>query len=144
MIEYPSDRVGKSCTNYALKLSKGRGAARRDGDVEAQAAHYATAQQRMGLLRAMTAQVLDSHGVGSIVRPFYYSFILKLARLVEEFSYGESCRIEAMLQLDLWTARGLARDVLIEIAYQVLNMDLGRPACDPCGAVEKGVESNRG
>lgn len=143
MTDFPSDRVGRSCDNYALKLSNGRGAVRRDGNIRAQAEHYASTQVRMGLLRSMTAVILDSHGVPSIVRPFYYSFVLKLAKFTEQEWSGESLHIEGRLQVDLWAARGLERNILVEVALQVLNMDLTGPEPGSCAADDARVESKR-
>jgi hypothetical protein len=143
MKEAGVDRVGRICDNYAVKLNNGRGAARRDGNIKAQAENYAATQMRMGRLRAETAAVLDRYGVPMIVRPFYYSFVLKLAKLDEQGLSEQTRRLEGRLEVDVWAARGLARNTLVEVALQVLSMDLRRDAPDPCGADETRVESYR-
>jgi hypothetical protein len=144
MKEHEFDRVGRICDNYAVKLSNGRGACRRDGNIKAQAENYAATQARIGRLRAETAAVLEHYKVPTIARPFYYSFVLKLARLDREGLSEQSRRIEGRLQVDLWAGRGLERNTLVEVALQVLCMDLRRDAPDPCGADETRVELVRG
>jgi len=144
MKEHEIERVERVCDNYAVKLNNGRGACRRDGNIKAQAEHYATSQVRIGQLRADTADILNREGVPTIVRPFYYSFVLKLAKLDEEELSEEYRRIEGRLQADLWAGRGLQRHLLVEIALQVLNLDLRRAAPDPCDAGDTRVESVRG
>jgi hypothetical protein len=122
-------RIGEK---YALKLASGRVAGRSDGDIEMQAANYAAAQAVMCRLRAETARVLDKHGVPMIVRPFYHSFVLKLARRDRELWIEAHRRGEARVQMELWAGRGLKRDVMMAIAREVLNMDLDAPDPAPC------------
>jgi len=131
-----SERAERDSGNYALKLAGGRVTGRTDGDIEAQAANYAAAQATMCRLRADTAAVLDRHGVPMIVRPFYYSFVLKLARRNRELWIEAHRRAEARVQMDLWAGRGLKRDVLMAVAREVLDMDLNAPDPAPCLKLE--------
>jgi len=125
-------KSAKSRADYALKLAAGQVAGRSDGNIEAQAANYATAQVMMSRLRAETAAVLDRHGVQTIVRPFYYSFVLKLARRDRQLLNEAHKRAEARVQLVLWAGRGLKRDVMVAVAREVLDMDLDAPEPAPC------------
>ena len=74
------ERAERVSENYARKVAMGRVAKRRDGNLEAQAMNYAEAQARLARLRADVGALLDSAGVPTIVRPFYYSFALTVAR----------------------------------------------------------------
>jgi hypothetical protein len=127
-----SERAERISAEYALKLAMGRVAGRSDGNIEAQAANYASAQVMMSRLRAETAAVLDKHGVPMIVRPFYYSFALKLARRDRQLLNEAHKRAEARVQVQLWAGRGLKRDVMMAVAREVLNMDLDAPDPAPC------------
>jgi hypothetical protein len=143
MNEREKDRVERICENYALKLAGGRGAPRRDGDIEAQAANYAAGQARLSQLRADTAAILDREGVPTIVRPYYYGFVLRLAKRDSELMSEHTRRVEGRLQLELWASRGLERNLLAHIALQVLCLDLTGPEPDACAADDTRVESDR-
>ena len=143
MKERVNDRVERVCENYALKLSLGSGASRRDGDVESQAANYTAGQARVSQLRADTAVLLDREGVPTIVRPYYYDFVLRVAKRDSELLSEHARRVEGRLQLELWASRGLSRNLLAHIALQVLGLDLTGPEPDPCAADDTRVESDR-
>lgn len=126
------DRAEWACKKYALRLVMGRVACRRDGDVEAQAENYTAALVRLHQLRADTATVLDSVGVPTTLRPYYYAFIMKLAKR-DHMLWLEAHRLaEARVQLELWAGRGLKRDVLLKVAREVLDMDLSTSDPAPC------------
>ena len=143
MKERDHDRTERVCENYALKLSLGTGASRSDGDIEKQAANYTAGQARISRLRADTAVLLDDEGVPSIVRPYYYDFVLRLAKRDSELVSEHARRVEGRLQLELWAARGLSRNLLAHIALQVLGLDLTGPEPDPCAADDTRVELDR-
>lgn len=130
------DRAEWACKKYALRLVAGRGACRRDGDVEAQAENYTVALARVHQLRVNTAAILDSVGVPTTLRPYYYAFILKLAKRDHVLWIEAHRRAEARVQMDLWTGRGLKRDVLLKVAREVLDMDLTTPDPAPCLRLE--------
>ena len=109
---------------------------RRDGNVNAQAVNYATAQALLSRLRAETAAVLDRERVPILVRPYYYDFVMKLARRDRELWDEAHRRAEARVQVDLWAGRGLKRDVLLAVAREVLNMNLSAPDPGPCQGSE--------
>lgn len=126
------DRAEWACKKYALRLVTGRGACRRDGDVEEQVENYTAALARLHQLRADTAAVLDSVGVPTTLRPYYYAFIMKLAKR-DHTLWLEAHRIaEARVQLELWAGRGLKHDVLLAVAHKVLGMDLSTPDPATC------------
>jgi hypothetical protein len=131
-----SERAEQASERYALKLASGRVAGRRDGNVEAQAANYAAAQAVLSRLRAETAAVLDRAGVPMLVRPYYYDFVMKLARRDRELWVEAHRRAEARVQMDLWVRRGLKRDVLLAVAREVLCMDLSASDPGPCQGSE--------
>jgi hypothetical protein len=131
-----AERAEQVSQEYALKLALGHVAGRRDGNVNAQAANYATAQALLSRLRAATAAVLDRERVPILVRPFYYDFVLKLAKRDRELWDEVHRRSEARVQIDLWVGRGLARDVLLAVASEVLGMDLSVPDPGPCQGLE--------
>jgi len=130
--ELKQDRAEWACKKYALRLVAGRGACRGDGDVEAQARNYTAALARVHQLRVDTAAILDSVGVPTTLRPYYYAFILKLAKRDRELWNEAHRRAEARVQLELWAGRGLKRDVLLKVAREVLDMDLTAPDPAPC------------
>jgi hypothetical protein len=138
-----TERAERASEKYALKLASGRVGGRRDGDVELQAANYAAAQAVMGRLRAETAKVLDREGVSALVRPYYYNFVLKLARRDRELWVEAHRRAEARVQMLLWEGRGLRRDVLLAVAREVLNLDLSAPVPAPCQEPKSGLELTR-
>jgi hypothetical protein len=104
--------------------------------MEAQAVNYTVGQTRVRQLRADTAVVLDGFGVPGIVRPFYYDFVLTVAKRDRALWSESHLRVEARVQVDLWVGRGLKREVLLAVARQVLGMDLTAP--DPAPCVELG------
>jgi hypothetical protein len=134
--EMKRDRAEWACRKYALRLDAGRGACRRDGDKTAQSENYAAAQARLHQLRTDTGVVLDRYGVPGIIRPFYYDFVMKLARRDRELWVEAHRRAEARVQLDLWAGRGLKREVLLAVAREVLGMDLAAPDPAPCPRLE--------
>ena len=130
------DREDWGCEKYALKLAAGRGARRIDGDVEAQALNYTAGLARVRQLRSDTAAVLDGFGVPGIVRPFYYDFVLSVAKRDRVLWNEAQLRAEARVLVDLWAGRGLKRDILLAVARQVLGLDLSSPDPDPCMKLE--------
>ncbi len=130
------DRAESVCKKYALRLVAGRGACRRDGDVEAQAENYTVAMVRLHQLRADTAAVLDGLGVPGTMRPYYYDFVMTVKKRDRVLWNEFHLRAEARVQVDLWTGRGLRRDVLLAVAREVLGMDLLAPDPDPCMKLE--------
>jgi hypothetical protein len=134
------EKADRMIENYAARLRAGQIGCRRDGLTKAQTERYAAGVVRTKLLRAQTGVVLDAAGVPTIVRPFYYSFALKLGKLDRD-AWGESAkREEGQILVQTWMCRGLRRDVMLKIARSVFNLDLsgtGPPACAPArGDVE--------
>ncbi len=124
METHEKSRSERMVENYAARLNVGQMGVRRDGLTKEQKARYAASMEMVNAERSMTGQVLDGRGVATILRPFYFSFAFSLGRLCRKELSGESLRIEAMILVSTWQARGLSRGVLIAIARDVFNMDL--------------------
>jgi hypothetical protein len=118
------DRV---CQKYEVKLGLGRASVRVDGDRERQLAAFRRAQERDKTLREAVAAVLSAEGVSTIWWAYYYAFGRKLAWLQAHWGDTMVMRSEARIQLDVWTARGLARPVLERVAMECFELDLGGP-----------------
>lgn len=131
-IEMREARVRRSCDRYAAKLAAGRGGLRRDGDAEAQAANYAAGNILLQRLRSETAKVLDTFGVPTIVRPYYYGFILALGKRDRQMWSATQLRGEARVLVSLWVSRGLREDVLLAVARDVLDLVLTDPNPASC------------
>ncbi|HTW91484.1 MAG TPA: hypothetical protein VMH22_07210 [bacterium] len=130
MEDRASERAERMVANYAARLRAGQMGARRDGLTEVQKKRYAASMEIVNIERRMAGQVLDTAGVATIVRPFYYSFTLRLGKLCREGWSDHSRRQEAMLLVATWESRGLTRAVLYDIALNVFNLDLaheGKP-----------------
>ena len=119
-------RAERMIENYAARLRAGQVGCRRDGLTEAQAQRFAAAVARTNRIRAETAAILDAAGMPMIVRPYYYSFALKLGKLAREAWSEHSRREEARILVSTWTARGLAREVLVAIARDLFSIDPDR------------------
>lgn len=139
-VKEKSDRM---IENYAARLRAGQIGCRRDGLTKTQTARYAAGVARTKLLRAQAGAVLDAAGVPTIVRPFYYSFALKLGKL-DRNAWGESAkRDEGLILVSMWVARGLSRAVLLEVARMLFNLDLSHVEPPACAPAEAGVKSVR-
>jgi hypothetical protein len=132
-------RFKRSCDRYAQKLAAGRGALRRDGDVDAQSAKYQAGFAEVNRQRSATAEVLDRFGVPTIVRPFYYSYILALGKRDRKMWSETQLGNEGRILVSLWVSRGLRRDVLLAIAQDVLGLDLAGAEPLACASVKAGV-----
>jgi hypothetical protein len=119
--------VDRMCEKYEMKLRAGRILGRVDGDRAAQLASVRRAAQRMADRRTAVAAVLSTAGIYSIWWPYYYSFSLKVGRLVERIGSADVLRLEARMQLEVWVARGLVRAVLEAIGREVFDLDLTGP-----------------
>jgi hypothetical protein len=126
----------RSCERYAARLTAGRGGLRRDGNAEAQAANYAAGNLLLSRLRSATADVLDKYGVPTIVRPYYYSFILALAKRDRILWSEVQRRNEGRILVSLWTSRGLKREVLLAITQDVLLLNLADTESEACTSVK--------
>ncbi len=139
MRELREAQIKRSCDRYAAKLAAGRGGLRRDGNAEAQAANYAAGNILLNRLRSGTAEVLDRFGVPTIVRPFYYSYILALGKRDRRMWSETQLRNEGRILVSLWVSRGLKRDVLLAVAQDVLCLNLADSEPRPCASGEAGV-----
>jgi hypothetical protein len=132
-----SDRM---IENYAARLRAGQMGCRRDGLTKAQTERYAAGVARIKRIRAETGAVLDAAGVPTIVRPFYYSFALKLGK-IDRNAWGDCAkRDEGLILVSTWVARGLSRAVLLEIARVLFNLDLSHVEPPACAPGKAGVE----
>ena len=133
-IQLREARFKRSCDRYAQKLAAGRGAVRRDGDVDEQSARYQAGFAEVHRQRSATAEVLDRFGVATIVRPIYYSYALALGKLVRREWSEQQLVCEGRLLANTWGSRGLRPDVIATIAKDVLGLDLAGvepAACAP-------------
>ncbi len=142
--DWVKERAKRAAERYAVKLTLGVGAGRRDGDYKAQAEHFALAVARTTRLRADTAAVMDTIGVHTIVRPFYYSFAMRLDKLTREQWSEHSLWTEAHILVTTWVSRGLSREVLLAIARDLFNLNLAESEPPACATGTEAVVSNRG
>lgn len=75
----------------------------------------------------MMAQLLCSSGISTIWWPYYYDFGRKLTVLKKRVTSVDVLLTEARMQLEVWVARGLAREVLETIAFNCFELDLSGP-----------------
>jgi len=122
------DRV---CEKYEVKLSLGRASTRVDADRERQVAAFRRSAEQDRALREAVAAVLSAEGISTIWWAYYYAFGRKLARLQAHWGDTMVMRSETLIQLDVWTARGLARPVLERVAREIFEIDLSGPVPIP-------------
>lgn len=128
----PKERAQRMIENYAARLRAGQATRRRDGLTRAQAERYAVAVARTKWIRAETGAVLAAAGLPMIVRPFYYSFALKLGRL-DRNAWSERAKWEeGQILVQTWASRGLRREVMYRIAEKLFNLSLGRSEMASC------------
>jgi hypothetical protein len=115
------------CARYERKLRAGRTQARRDGDVEGQVDAFRKAQESDRALRAEVGQVMSCAGVPSIQWLFYYDFARRVRRMMLRDLATDVVSNEARMQLEVWVARGLAREVLVQVASECFGLLLTGP-----------------
>ncbi len=133
MAKSPTRRV----ENMAARIAVGCVPARRDGDVKRQLDNYQWSAIRACNIEAMTREVIDSVGVSIVFRPFYFGFARIMGSLVTRGLSPAAILAEARIQVQAWTARGLDRKILLELARMVTNLDVS----EPCPSELAGVES---
>jgi len=138
------ERAERTAERYASKLFAGSGGRRRDGNFQAQAERFALGVARTTRLRADTGTELDAFGVPTIMRPFYYSFALRLDKLCREEWSESSLWTEGHILVSTWVARGLSREVLLSIAQDLFNINLAKSEPPTCTTAAEAVESDRG
>jgi len=119
--------VDRVCQKYEVKLDMGRASSRGDGDRERQVAAFRRSAEKDKAMREAVAAVLSAEGISTIWWAYYYAFGRKLAWLQAHWGDTMVMRSEALIQLDVWTARGLARPVLERVAREVFEIDLTGP-----------------
>ena len=119
--------VDRVCQKYEVKLDMGRASSRGDGDRERLVAAFRRSAEKDKAMREAVAAVLSAEGISTIWWAYYYAFGRKLAWLQAHWGDTMVMRSEALIQLDVWTARGLARPVLERVAREVFEIDLTGP-----------------
>jgi hypothetical protein len=119
--------IDRVCQKYEVKLDMGRASARGDGDRERQVAAFRRSAEKDKAVREAVAKVLCAEGISTIWWAYYYSFGRKLAWLQAHWGDTMVTRSETLIQVDVWTARGLARPVLRRVAREVFEIDLDGP-----------------
>jgi hypothetical protein len=119
--------IDRICDKYEYKLRDGRTASRSDQDRERQAEGYRRGAARNEEVRSAVAAVISRVGVSTIWWAFYYDFGRTLARLKARDGSPESLHSEARMQLEVWVARGLVREVLEQVARECFELDLTGP-----------------
>jgi hypothetical protein len=119
--------VDRICKKYEVKLDLGRASARVDGNRERQVAAFRRSVEKDRTVREAVAAVLCAEGISTIWWSYYYAFGRKLAWLKSHWGETLVMLSEARIQVDVWTARGLARPVLERIATECFELDLGGP-----------------
>jgi len=111
--------------NYAARLKVGQCGAERNVGLKGPAERFSAAMERVRRTRAETKALLEDLEVPSIVRFHYCTFALRLGKIVNH-AWGEhACREEARLLVMTWQARGLDRDVMLRIAREVFELEIG-------------------
>ncbi len=106
---------------YRQAVQAGSVRARADGDKAAQVAHYAKAQGVAACVDIQVRQVLCEAGIPPAMFLYYFSFSRQVAKLVRGFSYM-TLRNSLPGLVERWVSRGLRRDVLVRICYDVFTI----------------------
>jgi hypothetical protein len=119
------ERVERMVENYAARLNVGQCGVAANLGFKGTAERYAAAMERVTRVRARTKAFLNKLDLPWVTRPPYCSYACKLAKLIDN-ARGEHVPLgEARIVLMTWEARGLDRDVLMRIARELFELELG-------------------
>jgi hypothetical protein len=111
--------------NYTARLNVGQVSVPVTPGPLGTAGSYAQGMARVRRVRAQTEAFCDKLALPPVTQPFYLSYACKLAK-VKDNHWGEhALRDEARIVVMTWAARGLDRDVLMQIARELFDLDLG-------------------
>ncbi len=118
------ERLWKQCLKYEITLKQSLQPLRRDQCVKSQCRNYAAAAQRFRQVESMAMQVLMMRGVMSREFVTYLNFVRHLAKARDGFT-GEDFALECRAMAARWEGLGCDRAVLLDLALNVFNVDLG-------------------
>ena len=121
---YVSDEpwdVARRCRRYKRSLKSGTVPTRGDGDTEAQYLNYRDAQERLQACLLQVKQLLYAHPVRMCSIVAYCNFARHVYHVCRKHDYATRRHL-VLMAIDRWTAKGLDRDILLEVAYGAFNM----------------------
>ena len=113
--------VPRQCRRYKLSLKSGTATTRGDGDTEAQYLRYRDAHVRLQACLLGVKQLLYAHPVRMCNIVAYCNFARHVYHVCREHD-GATRRHLVLMAIDRWCAKGLDRDILLEVAYGEFNM----------------------
>jgi hypothetical protein len=116
--------------NYEVKLRLGANGPVSEKDIVNRVARFSVAAANEDMVLNQTRQVLCSHGVVTMMFPAYHAFTRELGMLAREAVSTETLTVEMMATAEKWVMRGLRREVLLDIALNIYNLE---PPPDPSG-----------
>jgi hypothetical protein len=121
-------RLSQVIENYELKLRLGAGGKLSESEINRRVGRYSMAAVQEDMVLNMTRQILCSHGVATMMFPAYHAFSRELGRLSREEISADTLQREMMVTAEKWMIRGLLREVLLDIALNIFNVE---PPADP-------------
>ena len=126
-----SDRLFRMIDNYEIKLQLGANGRLSPEQIEDRVRRYAHAAAAEHVVYVQTRQILCSHGVQTMVFPYYHSFAREMGKLCRT-EPSPAWRSRALATISAkWVARGLDEAVLLDIALNLFNLSPPDPESAP-------------
>jgi hypothetical protein len=125
-----SNRLMRVIGNYETKLRLGANGRLTEDEIRRRVDRYTFAAVDEDCVLQQVRQVLCSHGVVTMMFPYYHAFSRELGKL-SRLDVSAYCRQEELMRLATkWVVRGLEQAVLFDIAANVFGLEPPNPPGD--------------
>jgi hypothetical protein len=122
--DHTKERTERWIENYMARVNVGQSGPAASLGLKGPAERYDAAMKRAHRVRARTEAFLDQLDVPKVDWPAYWGYACKLERIKDNVLGEQTLRQEAGVLIMTWEAKGLKRDVMIQIARELFELEL--------------------
>jgi hypothetical protein len=122
-----SDRLTRIISNYETKLRLGAVGRLSQAEINSRVGRFTHAAVAEHVVYLQVRQILCSHGVSTMMFPYYHSFSRELGKLTRQETSPEIRQQEMAVLLAKWVMRGLLQPALLDIAWNIFNLEMPAP-----------------
>jgi hypothetical protein len=126
-----NERLTRVIQNYEVKLRLGACGRLSERELRTRVARYGSAAAKDDVVLVQTRQVLCSHGVVTMMFPYYHAFSREASKLRRKDLSPETRQEEFAILVAKWVARGLLQAVLLDIGLNLFSLRLPAPPAEP-------------
>jgi hypothetical protein len=123
--DHTKERSERWIENYMARVNVGQSGPAACVGLKGPAERYDAAMKRVERIRTQAKAWFDQNGLSEIIRPFYLRYAFKLGKLIDNAWDETLLRQEVGLLVMTWVERGLDRDVMMRIARELFELELG-------------------